>query len=92
MTLEERRNPELIDGSRRLRIANGSGVTTSEVNALLKQFSEMQKMMKGFGGRCSAAREEGQEGQEGRPGHPEGRAAAAAPPQRPARARSSSRA
>jgi signal recognition particle subunit SRP54 len=50
MTLAERRDPKLIDGSRKLRIANGSGVTTSEVNALLKQFGEMQKMMKGLGG------------------------------------------
>ncbi|MCU1352538.1 MAG: ffh [Acidimicrobiales bacterium] len=51
MTLYERRNPKLIDGSRRLRIANGSGVTTSEVNALLKQFDEVSRMMKGLGGR-----------------------------------------
>ncbi|MCU1498818.1 MAG: ffh [Acidimicrobiales bacterium] len=50
MTIAERRDPKLIDGSRRMRIANGSGVTTSEVNALLKQFGEMQKMMKGMGG------------------------------------------
>ena len=50
MTLEERRSPETINGSRRLRIANGSGVTTSEVNLLLKQFKEMQRMMKGFAG------------------------------------------
>ncbi len=50
MTTAERRDPKIIDGSRRLRIANGSGVTTSEVNALLKQFTEMQKMMKGLGG------------------------------------------
>jgi signal recognition particle subunit SRP54 len=50
MTIAERRDPKLIDGSRRLRIANGSGVTTSEVNALLRQFGEMQKMMKGLGG------------------------------------------
>ena len=50
MTTAERRDPKLIDGSRRLRIANGSGVTTSEVNALLRQFTEMQKMMKGLGG------------------------------------------
>jgi signal recognition particle subunit SRP54 len=46
MTLEERRQPALINGSRRLRIANGSGSTTSEVNLLLKQFKEMQRMMK----------------------------------------------
>ncbi|NLD76974.1 MAG: signal recognition particle protein, partial [Acidimicrobiales bacterium] len=50
MTTGERRDPKIIDGSRRLRIANGAGVTTSEVNALLKQFGEMQKMMKGLGG------------------------------------------
>jgi signal recognition particle subunit SRP54 len=50
MTREERARPELVNGSRRLRIANGSGTTTSEVNALLKQFKEVQKMMKRFGG------------------------------------------
>ena len=50
MTPDERRNPDTINGSRRLRIANGSGCTTSEVNLLLKQFKEMQRMMKGFGG------------------------------------------
>jgi signal recognition particle subunit SRP54 len=49
MTLEERRKPELINGSRRLRIANGSGTSTSDVNALLTQFKEMQRMMKSFG-------------------------------------------
>ena len=46
MTPAERRNPDLIDGSRRSRIAKGSGSTTSEVNQLLKQFKEMQRMMK----------------------------------------------
>lgn len=50
MTPEERRRPELINGGRRLRIANGSGTTTAEVNRLVKQFSEMQKMMKKMGG------------------------------------------
>jgi signal recognition particle subunit SRP54 len=50
MTPEERRRPELINGSRRLRIANGSGTTTSEVNLLLKQFKDVAKMMKRFGG------------------------------------------
>ena len=49
MTPAERRSPDLIDGSRRLRIANGSGTTTSEVNQLLKQFKEVQRMMKGLG-------------------------------------------
>lgn len=46
MTVEERRNPSLIDGSRRKRIARGSGTTVVEVNQLLKQFKEVQKMMK----------------------------------------------
>jgi signal recognition particle subunit SRP54 len=50
MTLKERREPSLINGSRRLRIATGSGTTTSEVNLLLKQFKEMQRMMKQFSG------------------------------------------
>jgi signal recognition particle subunit SRP54 len=49
MTPVERGNPAIIDGARRVRIANGSGTATSDVNALLKQFREMQKMMKGFG-------------------------------------------
>src|SRR3954447_4436430 len=49
MTPGERRGPDSINGSRRLRIASGSGSTTSEVNLLLKQFKEMQKMMKGLG-------------------------------------------
>jgi signal recognition particle subunit SRP54 len=46
MTKEERRKPEVINGSRRTRIAKGSGTTVQEVNSLLKQFSEMKKMMK----------------------------------------------
>src|SRR5438309_4997529 len=49
MTPDERRNPAIINGSRRLRIAKGSGVTTTDVNQLLKQFKEVQKMMKTFG-------------------------------------------
>jgi signal recognition particle subunit SRP54 len=57
MTREERRNPSIIGGSRRLRIARGSGTTTAEVNGLIKQFTQARKMMKtmmgmaGFGGR-----------------------------------------
>jgi signal recognition particle subunit SRP54 len=50
MTPQERRKPELINGSRRLRIATGSGTTTGEVNRLVKQFQDMQKMMKRMGG------------------------------------------
>jgi signal recognition particle subunit SRP54 len=46
MTKEERKNPSVINGSRRSRIAKGSGRPVSEVNRLLDQFREMQKMMK----------------------------------------------
>ncbi|MEQ8359738.1 MAG: signal recognition particle protein [Cytophagales bacterium] len=46
MTTQEREQPDLIDGSRRKRIANGSGTSVQEVNNLLKQFGEMRKMMK----------------------------------------------
>jgi signal recognition particle subunit SRP54 len=49
MTPEERRRPQVLNGSRRLRIAKGSGRTVQEVNALLKQFEQMQKMMKRAG-------------------------------------------
>jgi signal recognition particle subunit SRP54 len=48
MTPGERVDPSVIDGARRVRIAKGSGTSTQDVNALLKQFKEMQKMMKGF--------------------------------------------
>lgn len=46
MTLDERQNPDIINGSRRKRIAGGSGRTVQDVNALLKQFTDMRKMMK----------------------------------------------
>jgi signal recognition particle subunit SRP54 len=46
MTPEERKNPTIINGSRRSRIAKGSGRPTNEVNRLLEQFRDMQKMMK----------------------------------------------
>jgi signal recognition particle subunit SRP54 len=46
MTPEERKNPTIINGSRRARIAKGSGRPTNEVNRLLEQFKDMQKMMK----------------------------------------------
>ena len=49
MTPQERNNPQLINGQRRRRIAAGSGRSVQEVNQLLKQFTEMQKMMKNFG-------------------------------------------
>jgi signal recognition particle subunit SRP54 len=50
MTPRERRNPGIIDGSRRRRIAGGSGVQVQDVNRLLKQFMEMQRMMKSMKG------------------------------------------
>jgi len=46
MTLKERKNPKLFNGSRRRRIAAGAGTTVQEVNRLLKQFQQMSKMMK----------------------------------------------
>ncbi|MBN2892405.1 MAG: signal recognition particle protein [Bacteroidales bacterium] len=46
MTPDERQDPKLLNGSRRARIANGSGTEVQEVNALIKQFSQMKKMMK----------------------------------------------
>jgi signal recognition particle subunit SRP54 len=49
MTPEERRRPELIKGSRRLRIARGSGTTVQHVNRLVKQFGEMRKVMRQVG-------------------------------------------
>lgn len=48
MTLKERQNPEIINGSRRKRIADGSGTSIQEVNRLMKQFEDMRKMMKLF--------------------------------------------
>ncbi len=48
MTPGERREPSVINGSRRLRIARGSGTTVSEVNRLLKQYAQLKKMMKGL--------------------------------------------
>ena len=50
MTPHERRAPEIINGSRRTRIATGSGTQVADVNKLIKQFTEMQKMMKKMGG------------------------------------------
>lgn len=49
MTPEERARPQIINGSRRTRIARGSGTEVGDVNRLVKQFGEMQKMMKRFG-------------------------------------------
>jgi signal recognition particle subunit SRP54 len=65
MTVAERTDPTIIDGSRRRRIADGSGVTPSQVSQLIKQFRQMQKMMKGMapggggGGRKKGRRKKG---------------------------------
>jgi signal recognition particle subunit SRP54 len=50
MTPGERRHPEVINGSRRQRIARGSGTTVQDVNRLLKQYAQLRKMMKQFKG------------------------------------------
>jgi len=50
MTPSERQRPDLLNGSRRARIARGSGRPVQEINALLTQFEQMRKMMRGFGG------------------------------------------
>ena len=65
MTLLERRKPEVINGSRRTRIANGSGTSVGDVNRLVKQFSEMQKMMKKMGGMAMGGKKGGK-GKKGR--------------------------
>ena len=54
MTPEERHHPDIINGSRRRRIARGSGVTPQDINQLLNQFRQMQKLMKmGMKGKLS---------------------------------------
>ena len=50
MTAQERRSPAVLNGSRRRRVARGSGTTVQEVNRLLRQFAEMRKMLKSVGG------------------------------------------
>ncbi|HLQ05881.1 MAG TPA: AAA family ATPase, partial [Verrucomicrobiae bacterium] len=56
MTKEERTDPSLINGSRRKRIAKGSATTVADVNQLLKQFAEMQKLMKQMGAMAKGGR------------------------------------
>lgn len=56
MTPEERQNPDLINQTRRQRIAKGSGTTIDEVNKLMKQFKDMRKMMKQFSNPAAAAK------------------------------------
>jgi signal recognition particle subunit SRP54 len=72
MTPAERADPKIINGSRRLRIANGSGVSVSEVNDLVTRFFEARKMMKqmagqmGFGARRQSKTRKGKKGSKGR--------------------------
>ncbi len=71
MTPEERRKPEMINGSRRSRIARGSGVTTNEVNNLLKQFKQVQQMMKTMPG-AARRMKGGKKGKKGKGKGPRG--------------------
>jgi signal recognition particle subunit SRP54 len=79
MTPQERRTPKMLNGSRRLRIAKGSGVTVTEVNNLVDRFYEAQKMMRSMGGMAGlpgmgrkAKRQ--QQGKKGKKGKGPGRA------------------
>ncbi len=65
MTRDERVDPTIIDGSRRLRIANGSGTQTADVSQLIKQFREMQKMMKRMPGLSGTKALKGRKGKKG---------------------------
>ena len=80
MTPEERAKPEIINGSRRNRIALGSGTTPRDINRLVKQFSEMQKMMKRFGMAGGMARARRASGARRSPGCPASAVRAAASP------------
>ncbi len=65
MTKEERQNPDILNGQRKKRIANGSGRSIQEVNRLIKQFKDMKVMMKQFSGMTK-----GKKGMKGMPGMP----------------------
>jgi signal recognition particle subunit SRP54 len=65
MTRDERVDPTIIDGSRRLRIANGSGTQTADVSQLIKQFREMQKLMKRMPGLSGTKALKGRKGKKG---------------------------
>ncbi len=84
MTASERRKPDLINGSRRARIAKGSGTSTTEVNNLLKQFKQMQQMMRQMGAVGRMATRKGKKKKGGRvtpagTAHPKSRPAAPGP-------------
>jgi len=73
MTRDERVDPTIIDGSRRLRIANGSGTQTADVSQLIKQFREMQKLMKRMPGLSGTKALKGRKGKKGKKGSGGGR-------------------
>ena len=62
MTPQERQNPELLNTSRRMRIAKGSGTSIQEVNRFIKQFDQMRKMMKMVSGNKMSALMKGMPG------------------------------
>ena len=71
MTIQERRNPSLLNGTRRMRVARGAGVKVVDVNQLLKQFQQMHKvmkMMKGGGAKKLMRQMEAMRGKGGPPG------------------------
>jgi signal recognition particle subunit SRP54 len=84
MTPQEREDPKIINGSRRVRIANGSGVTVAEVNNLVDRFFEARKMMKQMAGmgmpgmRRATKSSKGKKGKKGK-GRPGGRPGAMPP-------------
>ena len=59
MTLEERRNPQILNASRKRRIAKGSGTSVQDINRLVKQLNEMKKMMKMFMGNQKVMKKRG---------------------------------
>ncbi|MFL2985878.1 MAG: hypothetical protein ACJZ57_01390 [Candidatus Poriferisodalaceae bacterium] len=75
MTPNERNNPDVVDGSRRARIADGSGTTPTQVSNLLKQFKEMRKTMKGMAGlgsKSSSRKSKGKKAKKGKKGSKKG--------------------
>src|SRR5262249_45946593 len=89
MTREERRNPDIINGSRRKRISRGSGTTVQEVNQLLEQFNEMRTMFRqmasGKGPWAKMARKMAGGAIPGMPDLPEGMGSIPALPGRPSK-------
>ena len=65
MTREERTKPDIIDGSRRTRIANGSGTSASDVSQLITQFKQMRQMMQQMGGGMKRKGKKGKKGKKG---------------------------